>query len=86
LLKLGKRTRTSWDRAHDADLVRGGLAKTDDHGRARVMPMKWTSKFPRPIVLKDGRKNSSLIQARDVIAPDWLLQGSWKEPTSKGLS
>jgi hypothetical protein len=30
-------------------------------------PMKWTSKFPRPIVLKDGRTIGSLIQARDLI-------------------
>jgi hypothetical protein len=30
--------------------------------------MTWTSKFPKPIVLKDGRKIISLIQARDLIA------------------
>jgi hypothetical protein len=29
--------------------------------------MKWTSKFPRPIVLRDGRRIGSLIQARDLI-------------------
>jgi hypothetical protein len=29
--------------------------------------MNWTSKFPKPIVLKDGRKIMSLIQARDFI-------------------
>jgi len=29
--------------------------------------MNWTSKFPKPIALKDGRKIMSLIQARDLI-------------------
>jgi hypothetical protein len=29
--------------------------------------MKWTSNFPRPVVLKDGRKVVSLVQARDLI-------------------
>jgi hypothetical protein len=29
--------------------------------------MKWTSRFPKPIVLKDGRGIASLIQARDLI-------------------
>ena len=30
--------------------------------------MKWTSKFPKPIVLRDGRTIASLIQARDFLA------------------
>jgi hypothetical protein len=29
--------------------------------------MKWASRFPKPIVLKDGRMITSLIQARDLI-------------------
>jgi hypothetical protein len=29
--------------------------------------MKWISKFPKPIVLKDGRTIMRLIQARDLI-------------------
>jgi hypothetical protein len=48
------------------------------------MPMKWTSKFPRPIVLKDGRKIGSLIQARDLIVliPSPHLQNAhWEYAT-----
>jgi hypothetical protein len=48
------------------------------------MPMKWTSKFPRPIVLKDGRKISSLIQARDLIVlipTDHLRNAHWEYAT-----
>jgi len=29
--------------------------------------MKWTYRFPKPIVLEDGRKITSLIQVRDLI-------------------
>ena len=29
--------------------------------------MRWTSKLPKPIVLKDGRTIASLIQARDFL-------------------
>ena len=30
--------------------------------------MMWTARFPKPIVLKDGRKIASLIQARNFLA------------------
>jgi hypothetical protein len=46
--------------------------------------MTWISKFPRPVVLKDGRKIASLIQARDLIAalpPLHLKNAHWEYAT-----
>jgi hypothetical protein len=46
--------------------------------------MKWTSKFPRPIHLKDGGTIASLIQARDIIVtlPELHLKNAhWEYAT-----
>jgi hypothetical protein len=46
--------------------------------------MAWISKFQRPIVLKDGRRILSLIQARDLIAslpPLHLKNAHWEYAT-----
>jgi hypothetical protein len=46
--------------------------------------MKWASKFPKQIVLKDGRAITSLIQARDLLVtlpPPHLKNSHWQYAT-----
>jgi hypothetical protein len=49
-----------------------------------AIPMQWNSKFPRPLVLKDGREISSHMPARDVIVLipiDQLRNAHWEYAT-----
>ena len=42
--------------------------------------MKWAQRFPKPIVLKDGRRLVSLVQARDFMSalpPSRVKNAHW---------
>jgi hypothetical protein len=64
----------------------GAVSVAEKNGSTTVVSkvMKWISKFPKPILLKDGRSIASLIQARDLIAtlpPAHLKNAHWEYAT-----